>query len=97
VAHGAVEVDLVGDAGGAQLGEVEMGVAAHQRVEGPEDAGEAEGARPAALMQLERGAHALVTRLRGDAEDVAVQCARAAVVAEKADRAADDAVVEEGG
>jgi hypothetical protein len=72
-----------------------MGVAGHQRVEGPGDLGDAAGHRPGPLVQLEREADAAPGRGRHDAGDVAVQRVLGRGV-EEPDAGPDQALVSEG-
>ena len=92
VEHRAVEVRQVLDRLRRQLDQVEVGVAADQRVEGPGDLGDAAQQRPGALVELEREADAAAGRRAGDPGDVAVQRVLGGRV-EEADARADQPAV----
>ena len=92
VVHRAVEVAVEGDGRGAELDEVEVGVAADQRVERPGDSAQPVVERPRPLVLLEGEADVAAAQPLLDAGDVAVQVGPALVGAEEAEGGADDLV-----
>ena len=94
VEHRAVEVRQVLDRLGAQLGQVEVRVAADQRVEGPGDLRDAAQQCPGPLVQLEREPDVAAGHRRRDPGDVAVQRVLGRRV-EEADARADQTVAVE--
>ena len=82
VVHGTVEVLVVPRHLGAQLGDVEVGVAAHERVEGPGDQTEVAGERPCPLVLLQREPDVvgLVTRAHARHDRVEVDTLLAAAM-----------------
>ena len=91
----AVEVLVVGDDGRAELDEVEVRVAAHERVRRPRDRARAALERPAALELLQREAERAALELAVDAGDVRVEVELGAVEAEEPERDADESVAVE--
>ena len=89
VGQRAVEVDEVLLDAGAEHGEVELGVAAHERIERPRDPPEPASRRPRPLVLLEREAGPRAANARQHTGDVAVQGRLPVVDGEEAEAGAD--------
>ena len=81
---------MEGDRRGAELDEVEVGVAADQRVERPRHPRQTVSDRPRPLVLLEGEPDVAAAQSLGDAGDVAVQVRAAVIATEQAERSADD-------
>ena len=92
----AVKVGVVVDDRRAELAEIEVQVATHERICRPADARRAALERPRALELLQREAERLVLPARVDARDVRVQVEVTAFLAEEGDRDTDEFCVAEG-
>ena len=84
VGHLAVEVRLEADDAGAELGQVEVGVAPDERVERPRDDGDAPLRRPRPLVLLEGEPDVRALPRRQHAGDVRVEVEPVAAVADEA-------------
>ena len=83
---------MEGDCRGAELDEVEVGVAADQRVERPGDSGQSVFEGPGPLVLLEGEADVAAAPRFLDTGDVAVQVGATVIATEKAEGGADHLV-----